>query len=284
MPRRKVELPTFIYWLVDARTGHPFYCGKTIASINERLADHKVAAKAFPDRPVSIRLLSLGEDVRAQLIETVPYGQDWVARERYWIEMLRCSFPDCANMARGGEGAPGVIHSLKTREKFRLSHLGKKLPPGTGQKISIGNKGKKRTPEQLARMSTARKGETRSIEQRLKISASLKGRKFPRCPMKVKKAPMTEKHKAAISRSRKGKPLSAEHRASLSASHVGKKLTPEHAAKFSRAGTSMGLEQRQKISNAQKGRPLSEDHRAALKAAWARRKATRQLTISAICA
>src|SRR5580704_6086189 len=117
MPRCKRAVPTFIYWLIDTRTepGRPFYCGKTIRKVEYRLKSHLHTAAARPNRALSVRLFECGESIRVQTMEVVPIDGDWAARERHWIAVLRGSFPEAVNIARGGEGAPGNIHTPEWR-------------------------------------------------------------------------------------------------------------------------------------------------------------------------
>jgi hypothetical protein len=292
MPRCKKSLPTSIYWLLDVRpetlitwpNGKPFYCGKTVAPVNERLSDHKYTAIKFPRRPVSRRLAECGDFVRIHVVEVVPADGDWVESERRWIVQIRHMFPESVNVSLGGDGPAGMIHSAETRARMSAAGLGRKMPPGHGAKIAAKIRGRKMSAEQLARMSAAQRGRARTPEQRAKISATLTGRK--RTAESVAKTAaanrgrtITDAHKAAISAARKGKPLSAEHRAKLSAARQGWKPTPEHAAKMAacRRGIIMSAEQREKISAAQKGRPLAAEHVAKLKAAWVRRKARKSV-------
>jgi len=46
-------------------------------------------------------------------------------REKYWIQSLGSKVPNGMNLTDGGEGSPGKIVSLETREQLRKSHLGK---------------------------------------------------------------------------------------------------------------------------------------------------------------
>lgn len=280
MPRRPNTRPTNIYWLFDIRTGVPFYCGKTVHSVTERLSDHRYTAAKFPNRPVSRALLDCGDNVGVELKEIVSIGVDWVERERHWIAELRILNPDCVNVSNGGDGPAGMIHSADTRAKIRAAQLGRKMPAGHGEKIAAKTRGQKRSAETVARMSVARKGEVRTPEQRAKIRAALTGRKAaPGVGAKISAANMgrtiSAEHRAAISRAQKGKQHSAEARAKMSAAALGRKRSPEAIEKSAAAhrGKIVSAETRARASAAQKGRPLRPEHIEALRAAQKRRRA-----------
>lgn len=97
------------------------------------------------------------------------------------------------NLTIGGEGPRGAFVSDATREKIRLSSLGRSLTEATKTKISAAATGRKHTAETKAKMSDARKAmgplseERRAVqaeilrnltpEQREKGYAKLRGRK-----------------------------------------------------------------------------------------------------------
>ncbi|WP_156436065.1 GIY-YIG nuclease family protein [Bradyrhizobium pachyrhizi] len=128
--RRRNARPTFIYWLIDIRpetiaagwsNGQPFYCGKTVEEPRIRLNGHRAKAKLWPSRKTHQRIIECGDDIRIQVMETVPVASDWVAREKHWIELLRFSFPGATNVSAGGVGTPGQIPSSETRAKRAVS-------------------------------------------------------------------------------------------------------------------------------------------------------------------
>lgn len=117
--RRADDRPTTIYWLIDTRSGLPFYCGKTVFSAERRFAQHQCAAINGARTPTSKRIRACGDGIRIHIVEVVPVGGDWQYREQSWIRVLRGSFPDCTNVADGGQGAAGVIHSTRSRANMR---------------------------------------------------------------------------------------------------------------------------------------------------------------------
>lgn len=122
-------------------------------------------------------------------------------KEIYWISKKNTLSPIGYNLTLGGEGSlgrectpetreklrnasTGTIASEKTREKLRLSHIGKKyknykshpISEETKDKISNANKGRKHTPEARSNMNKAKKGVPLSKEHREKLSKSLNGK------------------------------------------------------------------------------------------------------------
>lgn len=265
MPRRPNTSPTNIYWLVDVRPdtlafhpdGKPFYCGKTIKSPTVRLQGHRTDARRDSVRPIAKRLHECCEHVRIDLIETVPAGENWVERERFWIATLRHFHPDCVNVQRGGEGTPGLIHSDESRAKMSASRTGKKrgpmsaehranlsaakmgikLPPCTDEtraKLSAAIKGRTFSDEWRAKLSAAARGRTSSDETRAKVSAAGIGRKQSPETIAKREATMaviraTPEYRAKLSVSTLGKPKSVTHRQNLSIAKTGKKIVRSSA-------------------------------------------------------
>lgn len=179
----KKPLPTNIYWLVDTRTGVPFYCGKTITSPQRRLVCHFGEATRAPNRPVLRRIVEIGENsVRIDVIEIVPYDGDWEDREKYWISTLRLINPNCANVSSGGAGAPGLILSDATRNKMSKARQGRTVSIETRSKIRAATGKRMKCPKQRAHLSVALKSRVFSPETLLKMSAGQKAR-FAKNPL-----------------------------------------------------------------------------------------------------
>lgn len=157
MPRRPNTKSTSIYWLVDTRTGLPFYCGKTVKNPNQRLIEHKSNSPRHPNRPLCARLIELGDNVHIQVIMVVPCGEDWREAERRWIWRLRSIYLNIVNISNGGDGTPGYIPTPETRAKMRAAKLGRPRTPETRAKIAIASAGRKHTAETRAKMSAIAK-------------------------------------------------------------------------------------------------------------------------------
>ncbi|MGJ5032418.1 NUMOD3 domain-containing DNA-binding protein [Bradyrhizobium sp. HKCCYLS2038] len=272
MPRRSNVLPTTIYWLIDIRpetvasgwpSGYPFYCGKTVNEPRKRLIAHFSSARKFPNKPVSQWLTACGESyVQVKIVEIVPTDGDWRARERFWIQSLRLLYPKTANVADGGSGTPGMVHSDEARAKISAAQKGRKLSAEWCAKISRAHKGRLISSEQRAKISATLKGQEIPVETRTKISQALRGRA------------RSAEHSAKIGAAHKGKIITVEQRAKISATLAGRELSAEHRAKLSAAhkGKSLSAESRAKVSAARKGKPQSAEHRANWKAAMLARR------------
>ena len=143
--------------------------------------------------------------------------------------------PNGYNMTLGGDGTPGLIHSLETRAKFSIISKARIYSAETRKKIGAKSKGRKLSPESSAKKSATlralmaipeerakrgRKGKRLSPEHRAKISASHTGKKI---------SPGT---KARLASYNVGRVFTAEHRANLSASAENRVCTPETKAKM----------------------------------------------------
>lgn len=222
MPRRPNTRPTAIYWLVDVRpatlatwpNGLPFYCGKTVASLSRRFSAHRREARNGAARPLHDRLRLCGDYVRTLLVELVPVGADWCAREQHWIAILRASFPGCVNVANGGAGPAGFVHSETTRARF--SELGRAMSAETRAKIGAAHRGRKQTAEWKANRAAAQLGKRRSPEQRATMKAAQQNR-----------PPVSDETRAKLSATSRGRKQSAEQIEKSAAARRGQKYSPE---------------------------------------------------------
>lgn len=212
MRRRKNTRLTFIYWLVDTRTGVPFYCGKTVLTPKHRLLTHRYDARKGTTR-VNIKVRECGEHVRIDTVEVVPVGGDWGSREKHWIAVLREQHPaEYCNTVNGGAGCPGRIPTAEQREKMSAWQQGRKLTPEHREKIRAARTGTKWKPESIAKMRATKTGYVFSAEHRANISAAKKGKP--------------------------GQPHTAERRAKISTANKGKKRTLETVARMRAAPNS----------------------------------------------
>lgn len=229
--RRKNERPTVIYWLVDTRTNTPFYCGKTVQSVEQRLEQHRIAALRYPSRLISHFISGCGEHIRIEIMEIVPADKDWCERERHWIKILRFSFPNNANTSDGGEGAPGVIATAETRAKLSAVHTGIKLTPVAIAKRTAKIKGTKRSAETRARQSVSAK--RRSVAS-LPSFQGCKHNNETRAKMSIaaKKRGISDALRIAAKAASTGRKKTPEELAKIGAAHKGKIVSPETRAKL----------------------------------------------------
>lgn len=231
MPRRQNLKPTSIYWLFDMRpetissgwpNGRPFYCGKTVAQPTTRLIQHRSQAKNNPHGNVGARVVDCDQFIRIRVMEIVPLGDDWVAREKYWIATGRFLYPGLfLNVSDGGAGAPGNVVSEEVRAKISNSLRGVKKSPEHAAKVGLAIRGRQISPEHREIVRAANLGRKLSAEHRAKISAGNKG--------KQNSPESREKLRLANT----GRKFSPQHREKLRLANIGKKLSPESVAKRS---------------------------------------------------
>ena len=113
---------TAIYALCEYPSMTPRYVGKTVQYLHERHKAHIRAAKRGLTLPVHYWLrkqIATGKRLAIRLIEYVPPGGDWAARERHWIETLRAEGGALLNLTDGGEGLAG--HRLTDEHKAKIA-------------------------------------------------------------------------------------------------------------------------------------------------------------------
>lgn len=259
MARRPNTRPTLIYWLVDTRTGIPFYCGKTVLSLCKRLVCHRYEA-TNGERRVHVKVRECGEHISIHEMESVPPDGDWVAREKRWIYILRETHPDICNTADGGAGAPGRIVSDETRAKLSEIFKGKSTHSAeTRAYLSVIGMGRKRSLESVERSAAGNRGSKHSPESREKMSAAQKARYV---------GPRGDELRLQIGLRRKGVIASDETRAKQRDAKLGTKRTPEQCEAISAAniGKKMSAEAIAKSAASRKGQKRTPEQRATMSA------------------
>lgn len=112
---------TAIYALCEHPSGEPRYVGKTIQYLHERHKAHIRNAKRGSSLPVHCwirKQIEAGSRLAIKLLEYVPEGQDWAAREAYWIDRVKASGRSL-NLTGGGEGLAG--HSFSAAHKAKIA-------------------------------------------------------------------------------------------------------------------------------------------------------------------
>lgn len=119
----KIGDATYIYSLIDPRDGSHRYVGKTVRPLRARLVSHKQAAMRG-NLPVNrwarkVAHIKFGPEIN--WLETVEVGDDWAAREKFWIAEFRNRGERLLNLTDGGEGLPGLLFTESHKQKIAAS-------------------------------------------------------------------------------------------------------------------------------------------------------------------
>ena len=185
---------TTIYGMSDPRDGQLRYVGKTVETIDKRLARHMNDAHRLKNRKDRWLSRLAAKDLRPDIfiIEVVPHGE-WVDAERFWIAYYKMIGADLMNHTSGGEGEPGFSMSEDAKARIAAGNRGKPKSPEHVAKILAGpgifkkgqvphNAGKTASEETRRRISDVQKGKPKgpqSPEHRANHLAAMKTRHNP---------------------------------------------------------------------------------------------------------
>jgi len=170
---------TFIYGLVDPRTGYVRYVGKANKPAY-RLSMHLTPAEMKDTSHKNSWLRGLlREGKKPELIILQSVGKSaWQDAERGWIAYYRGipNYPLLTNTVDGGEGVEGYILSEEQRKRRSERQKGKPMPPGTGDKIRAKLKGFVHSEESRQNMSKAKKERWKNLseEDRIEIGKKIR--------------------------------------------------------------------------------------------------------------
>lgn len=102
------------------KTGDVRYVGKTARTPWQRVRAHSYKAKRSARLPVHRWLrkhMEMGNPFHIRHLERVRPGDDWAAREMYWISHFRAN-GQLLNLTDGGEGLSGLPKTAEHREKI----------------------------------------------------------------------------------------------------------------------------------------------------------------------
>lgn len=237
-------MPFVVYRLQCSKNGKN-YIGVT-GNLKHRMIIHRTR---FSKTLISKAIRKYGFDAfqLSTLFERDTAGEVF-QKEIQAIRHFDSRHPGGYNQTDGGEGVPGLHHSLKTKVRMSRSHLGKGCGPDNPM---FGKPG-------------TRLGSKWSDENRKKISESCRGRipwnkgktGLQTAWNKGKTGIFSEEVCKRISEKNTGKVRSAEARAKLSASHKGKNTWSK--------GSHHSPETREKMRQSHLGSkraPFSEEHR-----------------------
>ncbi len=197
-----------IIYKLENKINGKIYVGQTQREISQRLATH-LHAKTY----IGNVLKKYG--LQSFTISIIDYADDknvLTEKEIFWIKTLKCKFPDGYNLTDGGEGL--FNPSEVTKQRLRLSHMGKHPTDKTRKKMSENNSGelnhffgKIHSDETRKKMAKAWVGRVISVEARKNMSRVKKGKH------------LSEEQK----QKRRGRVLSQEHKKNISKALMGNK-------------------------------------------------------------
>lgn len=165
-----------VIYKVTNLTNGKIYVGKTIQQLSRRKTDHINCARLKKYNMVFHKAIDKygKENFVWEIIESVLLPEMLSELEKYYIKKYNCMVPNGYNLTAGGEGLLGFKHSEESKEKNRLSHVGKNC----GEKNSFyGKKHTIKTREKMSRSGIGRKHPPMSEETKDKIRLSHSGEK-----------------------------------------------------------------------------------------------------------
>lgn len=156
---------------------------------------------------------------KVEVLAQWPTEQEAFDHEKFLIWCFRDMGYSMANIADGGEGCSGLVHTDAVKQKISKIHKGKKLTPEHIEVIRKASTGRKHSEEVKEHLRKINKERVLTEDQQQRIRAAHVGRK------------LSEETKKKISEAHMGKTMSAEHRAIISKTHKGKKQSPEQVKK-----------------------------------------------------
>lgn len=150
-----------------------------------------------------------------EMIDTADTKEQLDRKEIYWIEKFR-STHECYNIARGGAGVGGIIHTEETRRRMSEAHKRWASIPENKAKLSERQTGKSLSEETRKKISAANRGKHSSTKGKKnpKVSIALKGRKRPDIS-----AALIGKKRPDIAESNRRRKVSDETRRKMSEAH-----------------------------------------------------------------
>lgn len=153
----------YVYAYYEPGSDKPFYIGKGSGKrANDHLSPRCHSRRDQVPTPFYKKLRKLlrtGVTPKIKFLHEDLTEVDAFTRERELIEEIGrrdLGTGPLTNVTCGGEGTVGYW-TADAREKQSLRKIGRKLPPGTGEKIAASNLGKKRTPESCKRIVAAKR-------------------------------------------------------------------------------------------------------------------------------
>lgn len=170
---------TYIYELVDPRSGDVCYIGKTVRP-RGRLVDH-MCFRFRTDSPVNMWLRDLsdaGAKPEMVIVDDDSDGTNWKQLEKDWIAFgFAVGYP-LTNISAGGQGTTGHCHTAGAKAAMSHKLTGRKFSDETRAKMSASGKAKVFTDEHRANIAAGRRGLKFTTEHSANISKALMGHKI----------------------------------------------------------------------------------------------------------
>ena len=156
---------------------------------------------------------------KVEILAHWPTEQEAFEHEKFLIWCFRDMGCSMTNIADGGEGCSGLIHTEEVKQKISRIHKGKKLSIEQIEFLRQSSFGRKHTEETKAYLTKLNKERVLTENQKQRIRLAHAGKS------------LSEETKKKISLAHIGKVMSVEHRAIISETHKGKKQLPEQIQK-----------------------------------------------------
>lgn len=115
-------MEVIIYAVLDPDTQEIRYIGKTVRTMNLRLAEHIREAKRGNDLWFFRWLRNLDKKPIIKELERISEGKDWQSIEMKWIDYYKKVGAKLTNATNGGEGLHGYKFSESHKQKISDSH------------------------------------------------------------------------------------------------------------------------------------------------------------------
>lgn len=189
----------FIYALQDPITKEIRYIGKSNRPKERLMNQCNEHANTYRCHWIQ-SIVSKGKKPIQIILEELDGDSDWQERERYWIQYGREIGWPLTNATSGGDGVPDL--PPETRERMRLTWLGRKHKPESLEKMRKASTGVKHSEASKQKMHDLMVNRTFTPEWKDKISAA--NRKIT--------SEQAEEIKRRLQRGEKNKDLAAEFR------------------------------------------------------------------------
>lgn len=167
-----------VYGLVDPRTGHLRYVGKSTSGMRRPRAHCTPAnlRKGTHKANWLRQLVADGTRPEITVLQECSGPEELYDLEQGWISYFRGLGAPLTNATDGGPGILGIKRSSETRARISAALMGHPVGEATRKAVSLAHKGKPVSPEMRARMAVVFQGKTHGPEARAKMAAANRGK------------------------------------------------------------------------------------------------------------